>query len=125
MINENDYTCNVVLIGEKDGGKHNIKSALNERPVIPQLSQDNILSRKTIKINENQSIQFEVGESISTELYASLNRGLYKIANVCILVYDITKKSSFDRLKNHWIKEIKENARKNISNSLKNIIFIN
>ena len=39
----------------------------------------------------------------------------YKDAQVCILVYDMTNKNSFDEIRNYWIKQIKEYAPKNVS----------
>ena len=40
----------------------------------------------------------------------------YKNAAVCILVYDITRKKSFEELKNYWVNEIKANASPNLCN---------
>ena len=32
-----------------------------------------------------------------------------------VLVYDITRKTSFEELKNYWFREIKENAQSDVS----------
>ena len=40
---------------------------------------------------------------------------LYLIdAAVAILVYDITRKTSFEEINNYWINQLRENAKKNI-----------
>ena len=44
----------------------------------------------------------------------SLNKFLYKDAHVVILVYDITRKESFNEIKDYWYEEVKENCPKNI-----------
>jgi GTPase SAR1 family protein len=38
----------------------------------------------------------------------------YKDASVAILVYDITRKKSFEEIKNYWVNQLKENAQKNL-----------
>ena len=63
--------------------------------------------------DENQSIKFEIWDTAGQVEYRSLSRVFYKNTFAIILVYDITRKSSFDALKDYWIKEIKENAPKN------------
>lgn len=35
-------------------------------------------------------------------------------ASVAILVYDITRKTSFEEITTYWINQLKENARKNL-----------
>ena len=52
----------------------------------------------------------QVWDTAGQERYRSLAKVFYKSANVCILVYDITRKESFDELKEYWIDEIKENT---------------
>ena len=54
-------------------------------------------------------------DTAGQERYRSITSAYYKNAAVCILVFDITRKSSFDALKNYWFKEIKENAKKDVS----------
>ena len=43
-----------------------------------------------------------------------MNKFFYKDAAVCILVYDITKRKTFDNLKSYWYEQLKENSGKNI-----------
>ena len=72
---------------------------------------------------ENQSIKFEIWDTAGQKKYRSLAKIFYKDSSVCILVYDITNKNSFDEIRNYWIKEIKENAPKDCSKK-KNFNFI-
>ena len=50
---------------------------------------------------ENQSIKFEIWDTAGQERYRSLAKVFYKNASVCILVYDITRRASFDELKKY------------------------
>ena len=71
---------------------------------------------KTIFLkNENQSIKFEIWDTAGQEKFRSLAKVFYKNAAVCILVYEITRRASFEELKKYWIEEIKTNGSKNIS----------
>ena len=64
---------------------------------------------------ENQSIRFEIWDTAGQEKYRALAKSFYKNAAVCILVYDITRKSSFEELKKYWVQDIKANALPNVS----------
>jgi small GTP-binding protein len=66
----------------------------------------------------NKQLKFEVWDTAGQEKYKSLAKIFYKDASVAILVYDITRKQSFDEIKNYWVKQLKENANKNISKNL-------
>ena len=71
---------------------------------------------KTVYMEEEEcSIKYEIWDTAGQERYRSLAKVFYRNAAVCILVYDITRKSTFEEIKNYWIKEAKENASKNIS----------
>ena len=42
-----------------------------------------------------KSIKFEIRDPASQEIYRAVNKLFYKNADVCILVYDLTKKKTF------------------------------
>ena len=56
---------------------------------------------KTIKISEtNESLTLDVWDTAGQEKYRSLTRIFFQGAKLAILVYDITRKDSFENLKN-------------------------
>ena len=75
----------------------------------------NFATKTVILEDENQSIKYEIWDTAGQEKYRSLAKVFYKNASVCILVYEITRKSSFEELKKYWINEVTSNASKNIS----------
>ena len=75
----------------------------------------NFVTKNVIMEDEDQSIKFEIWDTAGQERYRSLAKVFYKNAAVCVLVYDITRKASFEELKNYWVKEIQENTPKDIS----------
>ena len=40
-------------------------------------------------------------DTVGQEKYNALNENFYKQANCCLLVYDITNKESFNKIKNY------------------------
>ena len=71
---------------------------------------------KTLAIEEfgGKSIKFEIWDTAGQEKYRALTKIFYKDAQVAILVYDITRKESFEELKNYWYNQIKQCASPNI-----------
>jgi small GTP-binding protein len=123
---EGAQTCKVVLIGESGVGKTSIISRYISNTFKSQLMSTpgaNFVTKMIIMEDDNQSIKFEIWDTAGQERYRALAKVFYKNAAVCVLVYDITRKASFDELKNYWVKEIKENALPNVSK--KKILKIN
>ena len=119
---EGAVTCKVVLIGEAGVGKTSIISRYTTNTFKSQLLPTpgaNFVTKNVTFDDEKQTIKFEIWDTAGQEKYRSLAKVFYKNASVCVLVYDITRKSSFEELKNYWVKEIKDNAPKDISKLLK------
>ena len=115
---EGAITCKVVLIGESGVGKTSIISryTINEfKSNTMATSGANFVTKNLIMEEENQTIKFEIWDTAGQEKYRSLAKVFYKNAAICILVFDITRRSSFIAIQNFWIKELKENASKDIS----------
>ena len=115
---EGALTCKVVLIGESGVGKTSIISRYINNTFKSQLMSTpgaNFVTKNVIMEDDNQSIKFEIWDTAGQERYRALAKVFYKNAAVCVLVYDITRKTSFNELKNYWYKEIKENAQSNVS----------
>ena len=110
--------CKVVLIGESGVGKTSIISRYitNTFRSILAATPGASFTAKTVYLREyNQSIKFEIWDTAGQEKYRALAKVFYKNAAICILVYDITRKSSFEELKKYWISEIKANSSPNLS----------
>ena len=110
--------CKVVLIGESGVGKTSIISRYMTDKFSATLGSTpgaNFTTKTVFLKDENQSIKFEIWDTAGQEKFRSLAKVFYKNAAICILVYDITKKQTFEELQKFWIEEIKANASKNIS----------
>ena len=102
--------CKTILVGESGVGKTSIigryikKFNPNEKSTIGAsfTNKKDIINGKTIL--------FEIWDTAGQERFRSINSIFYQDAYICILVYDITNKKSFESLKNYWYNSVKENA---------------
>ena len=111
---ENNFK--IVLVGESGVGKTSIISQF-----VDQIFEDDLqtstggsFSSKTLTFNHGKTIKLEIWDTAGQERYRALTKIFYKNALAAVLVYDITRKQSFEELKNYWIKQIKESAPENI-----------
>ena len=113
--------CKVVLIGESGVGKTSIISRYISNTfssVLMATPGANFTTKTVFLKDQNQSIKFEIWDTAGQEKYRALAKVFYKNAAVCILVYDITRRASFEELKKYWITELKANASPNVSKYL-------
>ena len=111
--------CKVVLIGESGVGKTSIinRYISNTFSNVLTATPGASFTSKTLFLKDyNQSIKFEIWDTAGQVKYRALAKVFYKTAAVCILVYDITRKTSFEELKNYWVNEVKTNASPNMCN---------
>ena len=119
--------CKVVLIGESGVGKTSIISRYMTDKFSASLGSTpgaNFTTKTVFLKDENQSIKFEIWDTAGQEKFRSLAKVFYKSAAICILVYEITRRESFEELKNYWISEIKNNSPKDISKLIKLNLYL-
>ena len=108
--------CKVVLLGESYVGKTSIISRF-----VYDFFQENSITTtgasyatKNIRFKDynNQTVKFEIWDTVGQEKYRSLTQIFYKDAAIAILVFDITKYKTFIEMKNYWYPQIKNYAPK-------------
>ena len=103
MKDKEELQCKVVLVGESGVGKTSIINRYVTNTFNQKLTPTpgGSLAKKTVFLQDyNQSIKFEIWDTSGQEKYRSLAKVFHKIADVCLLVYDITRRVSFKELKN-------------------------
>ena len=55
-------------------------------------------------------MKLQIWDTAGQERYRALAKMFYKDANAAILVYDVTRKETFDELKNYWAGQVRDNA---------------
>ena len=100
----------VVLVGESGVGKTSIITQFIDQTFQEdqQSTTGGTFSTKSVKCGNNKTLKFEIWDTAGQERYRSLAKMFYKDANAAILVYDITRKDSFEQLKLYWAEQIKE-----------------
>ena len=110
----------VVLLGESGVGK----TCIINRFINDSFSEDEKSSAiptftvKIMKFEDGKNIKFEIWDTAGQEKYRALNKLFYTDARVAILVYDITKKNTFEEIQKYWYNQIKEFAAKDISKKI-------
>ena len=117
MSSENqNKTTKVVLIGDSGVGKTCIISRFISNEFEKELDSTDGASYGTKELylpKLKKKIILDIWDTAGQERYKSLTKFFYKDAQIIIMVYDITKKQTFENLKNQWFKEIQELSEKN------------
>ena len=117
-MDENEIICKAILIGEGGVGKTCIilRFLNNEFQEGIPLTTGASFADKVLSIKEyNTKLEYKIWDTAGQERYRGLAKIFYKNADIVILVYDITRRKTFDEMKNYWYQQIKENVTKDIS----------
>lgn len=117
----NDITSSlsskVVLIGETGVGKTAIISRFI-RDTFNKGQEPSTMASYTSKeiiIKEfNRKLKLDIWDTAGQEKYRSLTKFFYKDAAIAILVYDITRKVSFDEILTYWSEQLIECGASNL-----------
>lgn len=64
---------------------------------------------KTVAITEDTNIKVQIWDTAGQESFRSITRSYYRGSICALLVYDITRRSSFDNL-TRWLDDMRDNA---------------
>jgi len=62
---------------------------------------------------DNKQVKLQVWDTAGQESFKSITRSYYRGAHGALLVYDITRRETFDHLK-EWLQEVREHSNKEI-----------
>ena len=103
---EDENCIKIVLCGNMHVGKTTILSVyLNNKFLEDPVSTSTEFSSKKL-IRGNKELTLNIWDTAGQEKFYSLNRIFYKGAQIAILVYDITDRDSFEKIKSFWYNEI-------------------
>lgn len=105
-----DYLFKIVLIGDSAVGKTNLLSrfAKNEFSLETKATLGVEFACKTV-VSDNKSIKAQVWDTAGQERYKAITSAYYRGAVGALLVYDITRMSSFTNLAK-WLTELRDHA---------------
>ncbi|EMS64557.1 Ras-related protein RGP1 [Triticum urartu] len=102
-----DYVFKVVLIGDSAVGKSQLLERLDSKATIGVEFQT-----KTLQI-DNRTVKAQIWDTAGQERYRAVTSAYYRGAVGAMLVYDMTKRQSFDHMA-RWLEELRSHADKNI-----------
>jgi len=111
---EYDYLFKVVLIGDSGVGKSNLLSRFTR-------NEFNLESKSTIGVEfatksiqaDSKTIKAQIWDTAGQERYRAITSAYYRGAVGALLVYDISKRISYDNV-SRWLKELRDHADQNI-----------
>lgn len=116
MLMQYDYIIKVLLIGSAGVGKSSISGQFIEGH-FDQESTQTIgvdLKIKVIKLNNSEKgVKIQLWDTAGHERFKSITTSYYRGADGVILVFDLSRKQSFDEL-SFWMDEIKSYAPKDV-----------
>ena len=111
-----DYMFRYILLGNSYVGKtaftQKLSKGLYTHVYEPTIGVD--YATKSLLLDNGKQIKCQIWDTAGQERYSMLLRNYYKDIAGAIIMYDITKRKSFNNL-HFWIKELRNNGPKNIS----------
>ncbi|XP_071717691.1 ras-related protein RABA4d-like [Rutidosis leptorrhynchoides] len=109
-----DYIFKVVLVGDSAVGKSQLLSrfAKNEFSVDSKATIGVEFQTKTLVIDQKM-IKAQIWDTAGQERYRAVTSAYYRGALGAMLVYDMTKRQTFDHM-SRWLEELRGHADKNI-----------
>ncbi|KAE9450011.1 hypothetical protein C3L33_18089, partial [Rhododendron williamsianum] len=109
-----DYVFKVVLIGDSAVGKSQIlaRFARNEFSLDSKATIGVEFQTRTLVI-QHKSVKAQIWDTAGQERYRAVTSAYYRGAVGAMLVYDITKRQTFEHIP-RWLEELRAHADKNI-----------
>ena len=103
----------VTLIGESSVGNTSIINRYTRDAFTQELESTLGANYSQKKIERHgKKIRLDLWDTAGQEKYRAIGRHFYKDSYIVCLVYDITNKESFERIKTVWYPELKEHGEK-------------
>ena len=114
MSEENKMHIKLILLGDVGVGKSSIiqRYSKDKFSEIHDSTFESSFIEKEIKI-DREKIILELWDTVSQEIYRSMNKIFVKNSKIILLVYDVTSKKSFESL-NYWYDFINKELGKNV-----------
>ena len=117
--NDSDLVFKILLLGDSEVGKSCFLMRYSENVFIENYITTIGLDYKlkTVKLDTGKTIKVQLWDTAGQDKYRTIAKNYYKGSHGILLLYDITKQSSFDNIR-EWVRDIKEEV------SEKAIIFL-
>ena len=113
-IDDKPINCKIILVGDSGVGKTSIIARYLNKYSPNIVTTINTSFYSKLVVIDDYKINFQIWDTVGQEKYRSLNSLFFKDANICILVYDITKEKTFNNIKNYWYESVITNGSEGI-----------
>jgi len=114
--NDVSYVFKMIVLGDSGVGKTNIvKRYILDDFCLESKSTIGVeFFSRNIRLNEEAEVKLQIWDTAGQERYRSITTGFYNGSRGALLVYDITKKESFENT-NKWLSELRLNGEKDLT----------
>ncbi|EJD05766.1 ras-domain-containing protein [Fomitiporia mediterranea MF3/22] len=112
-----DYVLKFIICGDAAVGKSSLLVRLTDQRFLanpdPTLGVE--FGSKLIYIpDEDKTVKLQCWDTAGTESFRSITRSYYRGAAGCLLVYDVTSRTSFENART-WLDDVREHADPNLT----------
>ena len=104
-----DFEIKLAFIGQSTVGKTSLITQYTKKTFadtyLSTIGADQII--KELKLDNGLNVKLNIWDTAGQERFRSVNAIFLKGAQIVIMVYDITKRDTFDEIKNYWYNNIK------------------
>ena len=120
MASKQEISCKTILVGEMGVGKTSIIERFTKN-VFKKYVTSTTSGTYDSAILElgNYSLELQLWDTAGQERFRGLTKMFLKDADIVLLVYDTTRKDTFEELKDYWYNTVKENNSEKISKFFK------
>ena len=100
-----------IIIGDTEVGKSSLMLMFTERHFgeAHDMTIGVEFDSRAVKLAGGEAANLEIWDTAGQESYLSITRSYYRGTDCCLLVYDVTRRESFDHL-GRWLQEARQNA---------------
>ena len=115
MVDSEDEAIKVILLGESGVGKTNLINITNGLNFNNNelVSSTSTYCIKNLYVN-GKKYSIKLWDTVGQEKLRNLTKLFYNDSKIVIFVYDITRKETFEEIKNYWVKDVEEKLGKDI-----------
>ena len=115
MFDSEEEGIKVILLGDSGVGKTNLINIANGGSFNENQAVSSASSFCIKKLNVNgKEYNIKLWDTVGQEKLRTLTKLFYSDSKIVIFVYDITRKVTFEEIKNYWVKDIEEKLGKDI-----------
>ena len=101
----------IIFVGDSNVGKTSILNTYTKKNKIPKATLGTEFTEKYI---EKHNLTLQIWDCAGQERFRALTKLYYRVAEICILVFDLTNPKSLESIENYWISTVKNEAGESI-----------